>query len=116
MVTGSRRSSVRPYSWPSPYKRTPHFARKPNTRPGTWPWSSIRDLLGPKPSDRAELTLDRLRDTPELRSDLGVGVPFHLPPRHRAQRVIAQAAIEPPAFLGHLDRQLGGGLGIEDLF
>ena len=35
------------------------------------------------------------------------------PPR---QRVIAQAAIEPPAFLGHLGRQLGGGLGIEDLF
>src|SRR5271157_1116488 len=118
MVTGWRRSSVWSCScsWRSPYKRTPHLARKPNTRPGKWRWPSIRDLFGPKPSDRAELTLDRLRDTPELRSDLGVGVPFHLPPRHRAQRVIAQAAIEPPAFLGHLDRQLGVQLGIEDLF
>jgi len=37
------------------------------------------------------------------------------PPRHRAQRVIAQAAIEPPTFLGHLGRQLGGKLGIEHL-
>src|SRR5271166_1303794 len=81
-----------------------------------WRWSSIRDLFGPKSSDRAELPLDCLRDTPELRGDLGVGVPFHLPPRYRAQRVIAQAAIEPPAFLGHLDRQLGVELGIEDLF
>src|SRR5208337_81403 len=99
-----------------PYQRTSHFARKPSTRPGKWRWPSIRDLFGPKPSDRAELTLDRLRDTPELRSDIGVGVPFHLPPRHRAQRVIAQAAIEPPAFPGHLGRQLGGELGIEDLF
>src|SRR5208337_1503798 len=116
MVTGWRRSSVRSCSWRSPYKRTPHFARKPNTRPGEWRWPSIRDLFGPKQSDHAELTLDRLRHTPELRSDLGVGVPFHLPPRHRAQSVIAQAAIEPPAFLGHLGRQLGGGLGIEDLF
>src|SRR5271157_6112972 len=116
MVTGWRRSSVRSRSWRSPYKRTARFARKPNTRPGKWRWSSIRDLFGPKPSDRAELTLDRLRDTPELRSDLGVGVPFHLPPRHHAQRVIAQEAIEPPAFLGHLGRQLGGEFGIEDLF
>src|SRR5271157_2343994 len=116
MVTGWRGSSVRSRSWRSPYKRTPHLARKPNTRPGKWRRSSIRDLFGPKSSDRAELTLDRLRDTPELRSDLGVGVPFHLPPRHHAQRVIAQAAIEPPAFLSHLGRQLGGELGIEDLF
>src|SRR5271166_4404147 len=62
--------------------------------------SSVGDVLfGPKSSDHAELTLDRLRDTPELHSDLSVGVPFHLPPRHRALRVIAQAAIEPPAFL-----------------
>src|SRR5262249_35035411 len=67
---------------------------------------SGRDLFCPKLSDRAQLSLDRLRDAPELRSDLAVGVSFQLPQRHRAQRVVTQAVAKQPAFLPHLGGEL----------
>ena len=81
------------------------------SRPGI---AHVGSLVRPHGPDRPELALHRLRDTPEPRGDLRVGVPLHLPEGHGAERLVGQSREQPLTLLGHLRRQLGRRLGAED--
>src|SRR5262249_39067373 len=79
-----------------------------------WKCRASGPLL-PDAADRAQLALDGPLDAPELRRDLGVGVPLHLPPGDGAQRLLLELVQQPPALVRHLTGERGAGFAAGDL-